>query len=230
MLVCSTLLRALVPAVAVLLLGTGCVAQQGGPPADGAVTSQSPEQVEAAVRATFESYRRALTSKDGQAAAALVSDGTIDYYAQLAVIAGTAGPEEIAARPLVDRLTIALLRVKRPAAELASLDGRELFAYGVEAGLFAESSLADNALGTVRTAGDRAFAQVVVRGRPSPFDYEYVRERGTWLFDVVPTLRATNPLLQQTATRANLTEDEFVFQVVGSAAGRRIDASIFNRP
>lgn len=231
-------------AVAALLVGIGalgCAGQSGSaplPPPIGAPSAAvptssaqpSPAEVEPAVRATFESYGQALLDRNGSAAAALVTTDTIEYYGTLATLASTGGPEEIGARSLTDRLSIALLRVRRTPAELAQMDGRRLFEYAVEAGLVDESSVANNQLGSIRVDGERALAQVVVGSTPSPFNYEFVREGDRWLFDIVSLIHATDPVLRQAARQAGRPEDELIFQLVESSTGQRVDASIFARP
>jgi hypothetical protein len=199
-------------------------------PASAGLQQPSAPDAESAVRAAYEGYRQALLDRDGRAAAALVSDSTIEYFQSLAAIAGTGGPEGIRARSLNDRLTIALLRVRRPPAELARMDGRELFAFGVEAGLFDSSSVADIRLGGVRVEGDRALAQLVIRGEASRLVYEFVRAGADWRLDVGPALLVANTVLKQLVRQASVPEDQFIFQMVESVSGQRVDASIFARP
>ncbi|HYH32052.1 MAG TPA: hypothetical protein VD903_16895 [Pseudonocardia sp.] len=227
-------------ALVVTVSAAGCAGGRGAAaPAPPAVTSTSvtaapatPAQAdsEQAVRAVFAAYKQALLNRDAPAATARVSDSTIEYYGSLARLAGTGGPEEIGARSLVDRLTIALLRTQRSPADFAAVDGRQLFAYAVDAGLVDSSTVADVELGDVRVAGERAFAQAVIRGRSTPFDYEFVRADGRWLFDAVPALQAGNSALQVVAQKSGVPEDEFIFRAVESATGQRVDESIFAKP
>jgi hypothetical protein len=225
-------------AALVIAAAAGCSREQGTAspapaPASAPASSSAqatPAEVEPLVRATFESYVQALRSRDGTAAAALVSSETIDYYGELAALAGTGGPEEIRARSLVDRLTIALLRALRPPAELATLDGRELFVYGVEAGLIDESTVAANDIGAVRVDGDRAYATLVVSGQETPVDYEFARSGDEWLLDFVPVLERADAGLREIAMQAGQSEDEFIFTAVETVTGRPVDASIFARP
>jgi hypothetical protein len=236
--VISSRLHAWMPVALVAAALAGCSNSPPPPPPPPAATtpatpSPTPTPTindEPAVRATFEAYRQALLLRDGKAAAALLSNETVNYYRGIAELAGTGGPDQIKARPLVDRLTIVMLRVLRPPAELAAQDGRALFQYAVEVGLVDSTSIKDNALGRVRITGDLALAQVVVAGQPLPVDYAFVRSGVDWKLNTVPILPTVSDDMKQAATQAKLSEDDFIFRTVEAATGLKIDGRIYEKP
>jgi hypothetical protein len=148
----------------------------------------------------------------------------------LARLATTAGPEELAGKSLVDRFSVARLRVDLPADRLAAMDGRAMLVHGVDQGYIDESSVAENQLGDIRIDGDRGFAQMVVQSRPSDVDYEFVRVGQDWKFDLAATIPLANATFMQTARESGLTEDEFVFELIELTTGTPVDASIYDRP
>lgn len=184
----------------------------------------------AAIKALFEEYRRHLLERNGAGIPELVSPNTVDYYGDLARLAATAGPDELARRSLIDRFTVARLRVDKPADQLAAMDGPALLAYGVDQGYIDESSVADNQLGDIRIAGDRGFAQLVVRSKPADVDYEFVRVGPDWKFDLAATFPLANAAFSQSAREGGITDDEFVFEMIELTTGEPVDASIYNRP
>lgn len=193
-----------------------------------APTSKADET--AAIRATFEEYRRYLQERNGAGVPEVVSPNTVDYYSELARLAATAGPDELAKRSLIDRFTVARLRVDLPADQLAVMDGPGMLRYGVDQGLIDESSVADNRLGDVRIAGDRGFAELVVRSRPAGVDYEFVKIGQDWKFDLVATFPIIDATLSQSARESGLSDDEFVFELIEATTGEPVDASIYDRP
>jgi hypothetical protein len=200
------------------------------PSATGAPTPQVRQDDEAAVCAAFAAYRKALQDRNAPAALALVPDSTIAYHDWLARVAGTGGPEEISTLSMIDRLTIAVLRIQYSTAELATMDGRQLFSAGVETGRIDSSTPADAELGTVRIAGDRAYMQIVADGTPTPVAFEFVYADGAWLVDVVAVHHVVNSVMEDGAQQAGLPENEVIFDAVESVTGQRIDESIFARP
>lgn len=185
---------------------------------------------DAAVRSNFEQYRAALLAADGAAVPALVSPATIDYYSELARLAAYGGPTEIAARPIADRLTIARLRVIRTHDELVALDGPGLLRLGVDEGLIDSASVRDIQLGDIRVDGERAAAQLVIAGEPSPVDFEFVQAGPEWKFDLAPTLVMASDVFGSQAAESGLGEDEFIFQIVELATGTPVDSTIFDAP
>jgi hypothetical protein len=138
-------------------------------------------------------------------------------------MAVTAGPVQSV------RATIALLRVQRPPAELARMDGRQLFAFRVEARLFGSLSTADTTLGRIQVAGDRTTTQSVFQGAPSRFDYEFVRDGQGWRLDIWPALSLAFTR-QMAGGGSAVSQDQNIFRMVERLTGQRIDASIFARP
>jgi hypothetical protein len=183
-----------------------------------------------AIRATFEEYRRHLIARNGAAVWDVVSPSTVDYYNELARLVATAGQDELASRPLVDRFTVARFRVDLPADQLAAMDGRAVLAHGVDQGYVDQSSVADARLGDVRIAGDRGFAPLAAGPQPSDVDFEFVRVGEDWKFDLAATMPHANAAFSEMARESGLTEDEFVFEMIEILSGERVDASIYNRP
>lgn len=230
-------------ALVVITIAVGCTRGQNGsadgcpadvvsapPSATGAPNPPLQQDDETAVCAAFAAYRKALQDRDAPAALALVPDSTIAYYDRLAGIASASGPEEISTLSMIDRLTIAVLRIQHPTAELAAMDGRQLFSDGVETGRIGSSTPADAQLGTVRIAGDRAYIQVVADGTATPVDFEFVHVDGAWLVDVVALLHVVNSVMEDGARQTGIPENRLIFEAVESVTGRRIDESIFARP
>jgi hypothetical protein len=189
-----------------------------------------PPSADAAVRSTFERYRQAMLAADGAAVPPLVSPGTIDYYGEMARLAAHGGRDEIGARPIADRLTIARLRVIRSHDQLAALDGAGLLRLGVDEGFIDAASVRDIQLGDIRFDGARADAQLIIGNEPGPVTFSFVRAGSEWLFDLVPTLVLANDVFAAQARDEGLSEDDFVFRTVELVTGTTVDGSIFDSP
>lgn len=200
------------------------------PSATGAPNPPAQRDDETAVCAAFAAYRKALVDRNAPAALALVPDSTIEYYDSLAKVAGTGGPEEIGARSMIDRITIAQLRIQYSTADLATMDGQQLFCANVETGRMGSSPPTDAELGTVRIAGDRAYLQIVADGTPTPVNFEFVYVDGAWLLDVVALHEVVNSVMDDGARQTGRSENELIFNAVESVTGKQIDESIFARP
>jgi hypothetical protein len=123
-----------------------------------------------------------------------------------------------------------VLRTQYSTADLATMDGRQLFCANVQTGRIDSSTPTDAELGTVRIAGDRAYLQIVADGTPTPVDFAFVHADGAWLFDVVAAHRVVNSVMEDGAQQTGLPEDQLIFEAVESVTGQKIDESIFARP
>lgn len=219
-------------AVAVVLF-TGCASERQleGSPVSAASTGEpvDPEVDIDAVRSTFESYRAEVAAENGAVVPALVSPSTVAHYDEVVRLARTAGPAEISALGMMDRLMIARLRVQEP-PDFAAMDGAGLLVYGVDEGMIDAAALEGNTLGEVRVEGDRAYAQMLVDGEPTGVDWEFVRDGSDWTFDLAAGFPLINEALTQVADENGMTEDEFIFAAVEMVTGTPVDVSVYEAP
>ena len=219
-------------AVAVVLF-TGCASERQlqGSPVSAASTNEpmDPEADIAAVRSTFEDYRTEVGAGNGAVVPALVSPSTIAHYDEVVRLARTAGPSEISALGMMDRLMIARLRVQEP-PDFAAMDGAGLLVYGVDEGMIDAAALEDNTLGEVRVEGDSAYAQMLVDGEPAGVDWEFVRDGSDWTFDLAAGFPLINEALTQVAAENEMTEDEFIFAAIEMVTGTPVDVSVYEAP
>lgn len=234
--------RALVRVVAgVIALGLGaCSGGDDGKdarPADDAASSTTTRpgadttvEPDALVRASFDAYRSALLDGDGPVAAATVTQGTIAYFADMQNLAAGGGPEEIGARPMIDRLFVTLVRQRVERQQLLALSGTELLIYGVEEGLVAQDTVAAVMLGDVEIDGETADAAVINRGQPTSGRFRFARESGAWKVDLVFLLRAAEAPLRQAAANAGQDENRFIFERVAATTGMPVPPDVWRRP
>lgn len=204
---------------------TNASASSSTTPAQGATA-----EVDDEVRAAFETYRSALLAGDGAAAAAAVSAGTTGYFGEMQELASSAGPEEIGARPMIDRLFVTLVRVRVPRPQLLAMSGVDLLTYGVEEGLVGQETVSAVTLGTITIEGDTADATVVNQGKTTSGRFRFLEEGGAWKVDLLFLLNAADPALRQVAAAAGQDEDEFIFGRVAATTGKPVPPDIWQRP
>ncbi|WP_028662039.1 hypothetical protein [Saccharomonospora saliphila] len=179
---------------------------------------------------TFESYRQAVGDRDGDTAADLVGPEGLDHYDTLSDVAGSAGPEEFAELPAMDRFVAALFRIAAGPEQAAEMDGHAAYSFGVQEGLVDDSSVAGTEIDTVAVHGDRATAALLVHGQPAPYEFTFQLLDGMWKFDIMPVLRMARASFPQLAEQQGLTEEEFIFRALEAYAGEPVDESLFERP
>lgn len=181
-----------------------------------------------AAEVAFAGYQAALVERRGADAAAVVSARTLDYYGAIGRMAVDGTPDELAGRSIVDRLTVALLRVVLPVDVLNAATPADLFAATVEAGLVGEQvgALVPRA---TRVQGRTANVQAVDSGGRL-VEVTLRREGGIWKVDVAGLLRAADASLRQLAATQGISEDELVLATVSALTGQSVGPSVFNPP
>lgn len=214
------------PAAALALLcavHTSAVAQPGGrpgePPPSAAPGNPAPyPRIEGAqadsVRDALRAYLEAVVRSDGPAAARLVTRSTRAYYARMRDMAVSAPEAQVRAAPLMDRLSILLMRHRIPADVLRGLAGDAVFAHTVTDGWMSETAGTPPPVnGDVYGEGDRAFLSLGAE------DVHLVREEGAWRWDMTPMLQAASAEMAP-GPDSGMTEDEFLMFVLRYATGR----------
>jgi hypothetical protein len=179
------------------------------------------------VHLCFQDYRSAILDRRGEAAAGLVTAQTIGEYQRYVGWALSADRKTLESLSLVNRFQVFLLRQRIPAETLKRLDGRSAFVYAVDRDWIGKDSVVRTTLGTVTVAGNRASAEVLVGGQRAPHRFQFSKENGLWRFDLVQLLPSTDQALKAVARQRGLSEDEFVFSLIESVSGRRVEPTIW---
>lgn len=180
------------------------------------------------IRRLFALYRKALLENDPDAAYGLVDANTHRYYSALLEAARYADAEALRSAPFLDRLGVVQTRHMISPAVLMTLDGRSYFRYAVENGWFSRDSVASLRVGAVEVRGDVATAAMhnAMQKLPTPFTFR--RDDGEWRIDLTAVMRQANDTMLAAARDAGMSEDSFVFWIVGTVSGRPVDPSVWN--
>jgi hypothetical protein len=174
-----------------------------------------------AVRAVLRGYLDAVRRRDGAAAVPAVTRDTRGYYARMRDLAMTAPEAEVRALPLMDRISVLMFRHRVPAGVLRTLTGDAVFAYTISEGWVEQpSQLQVPATAVVFGSGDRAII------RDGEMGIQMLREEGAWRWDMTPVIQAANTEFAANLP-AGMTEDDFIFFVLGSVSGRPASPSVW---
>ena len=186
---------------------------------------------EQAIRQAFEEYKQSILDQDGERAASLVTQNTLDYYDEMRDLAVEAGPEQILDRRLTDRLAVATYRLTLDLESLRQMTPRALFAFAVDEGLIgSRSDVAGLELGTITLSGDTATANAVSDGQEAPLEWEFRREGDQWRLDLEALLAVVNLVLQNLARESGVSENQLIYQTLEARTGQRVTGEVWARP
>ncbi|TAJ25425.1 MAG: hypothetical protein EPO68_00080 [Planctomycetota bacterium] len=175
----------------------------------------------------FAAYRQSLLDQDGPRAASLVSDGTVALYQSLRDVALVGSEADVRALRLVDRLQVLLLRVRVPAAQLGTMDGRALFAHTVTQNWIGKAGIQRASLGAIELAPPRAVAVVLAAGAPTGERYHFEERGGAWRFDLLPSVEFVDQVLRTQRDKLAVSEDQLLLSAIETLTGNKPDASIW---
>jgi hypothetical protein len=192
-------------------------------PATGPTTPPSSNSAAAdeapAVRAAFETYKKAALAKDGATGVSVLASPILGLYEESRKLALTASEQELSGLQLYKQVTVYMLRGEIDAATLRTATPKDLVKTALDKGLVGEQSITNLSLGEVAVNGDTASAAVLSGGKPAPFKFRFVREDGTWKIDLQPLLELTEPALQEVAKQKNLTPGQLIDQMLAAKYG-----------
>ncbi len=203
--------------VAIVLMATltGC---------GGAGGSSSPE--EPAVKSCFANYKKAITSSNGDAAAAEVDANTISYYSRMLTHTLELSADQTKALGLMDKLIVLMARHRIPADELRAMDGKAFFVYAVDHGWTGD--VGNIQLGAVSVTGNTAKAEHLLGNQKSGIYWGFNKEGGKWKIDLTSNMTELQKILKQTIAQQGMGDDEFLFIAITEGNPDQIKDTIWN--
>lgn len=181
------------------------------------------------VRESFIAYKSAIIEADGEAAAAVVTQNSRDYFRMLADQALTLDRAGLHQIHLTDRLYAMLLRHSLDRTTLEKMSGSDVVSYAVDEGWIGRNGASQLRLGHYEVDGDHASGTILrPDGLKSSFKMEFVREGGKWLLDLVALMKLTRTAFEYAVQQSGLSEDEFVILMLEQGSGRKPGPDIWN--
>ncbi len=180
-----------------------------------------------AVKQTFANYRQALLSQNGMQAAELVTEETIAQYKKYVDWATTATKDELMKLNLMNRLQVILIKHRVPRDMLLNANGKDIFAYAVDNGWIGKASVMNTSLGEVQVASDSAVAEVLVQEKRVPTKFNFLRQAGTWRFNLLQTMAGANMALKAMIMKQGVTENDFIITSAENLSGTEVPEDIW---
>ncbi len=207
-----------------LLLAVMCAAAVGVLPAPAAAGDD-----ESAIKATFNRYKAAVLAKNGKAAVAVVDAKTLAYYARMRRDALRAPKTTVKNMGLMDKLMVLSLRA-RFGKKLRGMTARSVFIAAVDQGMVGAGGVRRGAIGNVRVRGSQALATMLHKGRPTPMNWSFIKERGTWRLQLTPLIKLAEPALRQTIKQFKKPEDEVLIMLLKMVNKTPVTPAVWHPP
>jgi len=190
----------------------------------------------AEVAASFAAYKQALIDGDGTAASALTASDTHAYLKQTLERALTMEAKDLQALPLLDQVSVLMLRHNMKPAQLREMKDGDPVAFAVEQQAFDMNEVEKLDAGEFSVAGTQAQAPISnLKGSPIPVNVHFKEEAGTWRFDLLSSIAPFRAVFDsQAAFLKNLNSADgnnaVVPLIIHLVTGRAPDPNIWNPP
>lgn len=192
-----------------------------------AVLHLSARQDTALVKACFNGYKNAILADKGQEAVTFVDSRTLRYYSDILQKTKTLDSVGLDKLPIMDKLTILMLRHRATKEEIMQLDGRSLLVYAIERGMVGKNSVMQLSIGEVLVKSNMAEGQVMVGTAPTSLAYNFFKEEGAWKMDITSVLPEGNAALKKVVKDSEQPENEFLVMLIGNATDKEPSRDIW---
>ena len=163
-----------------LTLVFGCPGLWAGDPA----AAETPE-----VRRSFDAYKQALIAGDGSKASRLTASDTHAFLAEIVDRARTMPEQQLRALPLLDQVSVLLLRHNMAPEEIRAMARSDAVTYAVNQRAFDMKEVAKLEAEPFMVNGGQAQAEVSnLKGSPIPVSVHFKDEAGVWRFDLMSSI------------------------------------------
>lgn len=192
-----------------------------------AAPAPRPEELDE-LRRVFEAYRDATLRRDGEAAARLISDKTLERYEKMRVLAVEGSRcvdgqgkdceqvrERMRKAGLGERLMIALMLMRLGEQRLERLSARQLFVTAVNQGWVGRESIINSGMGELQVdAHGIASAPVLAEDLEAPLEWRFFKQSDGWKMDLGALMHYADSKLKQQALGKGLSEDAALEQLL----------------
>lgn len=190
----------------------------------------------AEVEASFEAYKQALVEGDGARASELTASDTHAFVKQTLDRALTMEEPALRALPLLDQISVLMLRHNMKPEQLRAMKDGDPVAYAVDQGSFDAQDVQKLEAAEFTVTGTQAQAPLAnLKGSPIPVNVHFKEEAGTWRFDLLSSIAPFRALFEAQAgmlqaLKTNDGKSGVVPLILHLITGRAPDANIWNPP
>lgn len=167
-----------------------------------------------AILASFDSYRAAVLTDNGDEAIKYIDSKTLQYYNDLLVIIKSADSSTITTLPFLDMFMVLAIRHKASAEEINSFDSSSLLIYAVNNGIVGKNSIEKNSIGEIEVIGEKAKGAFISNGQQTEYFLNFYRENDIWKIDLTSLFNFTNNSFEKIVKSSGKTDIEFVIKLV----------------
>lgn len=187
-----------------------------------------------AIRETYDLANQALTSRDAAALAAHVSASTFTYFDRLLNLARVGTKAQVMSLPPSEMMELVMMRNRCTGAQLKNMTGPFWLKACFEGGDYYDMDGIE--LGSIKIRGDFAEASLeyggfdIVDDSNNPIYFLFVKENGTWRWDIQHIDKWFNSAMESDAAAMNRALPLAILDWEAESSGKKPRSDIFDTP
>jgi hypothetical protein len=167
------------------------------------------------IQGVYTHFKTTILAHDTQKAAEAFAPSTFAYFDKIKSLAAKSSPVEISKLPVLDHLAVEIL-IKYAGTNLSQLTLPQIAADGIQKEWIQLEGLNNISLGAVTVNGSNAFAQVIVKDKPTKWSIPFVKTETGWKLDPLSYYKMGELILRAEVMRHKFDESGTINNIVDS--------------
>ena len=140
----------------------------------------------------FLKYQKAIINNQGFLAAENLDQKTLEWYDTLLKMAKESKKSELEKSNFLSKLIVLSIRQEFSKREIADLNAKSVFAFGLEKSLYDQDSIKQLTIGSLKIDATRAVAAMKMNNKPTGSYIKFIREGGDWMINFASMINVIN--------------------------------------
>jgi hypothetical protein len=180
-----------------------------------------------AIEKVFDAYKTAILAGDGNAAAASVTQETLDQYQKYVDWALHADRATVQSLSLLDKMQVLTMRHRIPRDKWQGMTGEKAFVYAVNNNWIGKDQVQAAELGEINLFVFQASADAIMNKRKTHSRFFFLKEKGAWKYDLIRLMQGFDSALKSEIKRIRMSPDQFILNTLDHLSGTKPTDSIW---
>lgn len=162
------------------------------------------------IRDLYAQYNQGVREGAVDEVLGILDKQTFAFYEELATKTRELDSLQLSKESIYIITTVLSIRHLASKEEIIAFDGPGLLRYSFENGPLGQDRREQDGLGEIEHEGDHARAELIVRGKSTPFKYDFYKEDGTWKINLVNDREQINLELNKVLEEKGITMHEYL--------------------
>lgn len=163
------------------------------------------------VKKAFSDYTEAILKNDGNTAAKIVDNATVEYYNNLKESAFTLDSVDIERLRATDKTQLIFIKHLIPKERLKEFNGLQIFDYLVSNGAIKPTNISDQRIQEVVVNNSTATLKLINSKTKATINFYLVKENGIWKLSILKLFSTFDELISQALDSKSAEEQHQIF-------------------